>query len=900
MKKKIIGIIKKVLNTLNTSVEGQKLFFPVEIDSFASIYYFKYKLPYPKEKHYYLVLPNEKHFENDVELLFKNIKDDANVENISIDNIIYIDVFDIASNMIGFRTDYLVFYSPNDFFNHLFDFTAYYSHLKENREFCSVESRYVDRTIRHIIDFDGFDEMDISNFSELAEAWSIKRGVKPILLLGDRGMGKSWASRAFCLRIIKDHVKSPWLYPLPIFIDLGYFSKAEQDGTAYETVMYFLKEKYSISFLFGDDSLDALIKSGLVILVLDGYDDMIKRVDKESVNKQLWEIFSIIKHGSKVIVSSRVNHFNSFSKIYEHFAFSYFEKNNLKQRITHPGYTDIRQDFNIWRLDNMNVKELDSFTKKSIGEKDNLGEKIITEIQYKKDKNPVEQIITNLITIPAFRKNISILLDEGMDIINVLEQSIIMTVIAFNIESNKAIEQYEEKSSNNFDSASFDEKRKLEILEELAWKMIENETTYISISDITEFLKSNYNVDFEIIINDIKTQTVLKLKEDGDSEDQLFEFFDEGILSLFVALNILKKISFERSDKGFDMLGKYDYSKNNQGRTFLFILNKLIDKEMSKTTKLVNLRNRLLSVFENSYAYNPSTRFLKKNLELLDNKYVGTIDVPDSWTNDIVDVEKNFVLIPTFKNKLIPFKVSITPVTNGEFKDFVNSEFGSGWGKHNKQKNEFRDILNVYHLHTWKDEESIKKTLDHPVVYIGWYASAFYCNYLSKIKGLDLFYRFSIMNEKIFVEKNLGSDGYRLLTKEEWGFLERDENPKALHPWDSYEDEEGLLSKEGMEYKNYLLNLNQDSYPVKSGIRNKYGMFWMIGNVKSWVDSKESNISFDGNSIDIKGMTAALGEEGYKFTNKMKIPGQNTNIDVGMRVARSLSIKEIELMKKYF
>jgi formylglycine-generating enzyme required for sulfatase activity len=167
-----------------------------------------------------------------------------------------------------------------------------------------------------------------------------------------------------------------------------------------------------------------------------------------------------------------------------------------------------------------------------------------------------------------------------------------------------------------------------------------------------------------------------------------------------------------------------------------------------------------------------------------------------------------------------PFYLGLREITNGQFRRF-RAEHSSS---------------------------SVRgQTLDmdsQPAVNVSWNDAALFCNWLSRMDGLPLFY--TEENGQV-TGWDADSHGYRLPTEAEWAFAARvgaDGAPKTF-PWGTEvyppgEVIENYAGRGAADIVNFVLSNYDDGYPVSAPVGsfapNEKGFFDMSGNVSEWVN----------------------------------------------------------------
>jgi hypothetical protein len=137
--------------------------------------------------------------------------------------------------------------------------------------------------------------------------WLRERGKKHISILGEFGAGKTWFCRHYAHRQLQRYLSDPVRERLPLLITLRDFTKAM---TARQLIQDALLEKYKLPLVGSSfDVFERLNRKGKLLLVFDGFDEMARRVDYQTVVDNFWELASVLVEASKVLLTSRTEYF---------------------------------------------------------------------------------------------------------------------------------------------------------------------------------------------------------------------------------------------------------------------------------------------------------------------------------------------------------------------------------------------------------------------------------------------------------------------------------------------------------------------------------------------------------------------------------------------------------------
>jgi len=213
---------------------------------------------------------------------------------------------------------------------------------------------------------------------------------------------------------------------------------------------------------------------------------------------------------------------------------------------------------------------------------------------------------------------------------------------------------------------------------------------------------------------------------------------------------------------------------------------------------------------------------------------------------------------PKHKVKIKSFLLDEHPVTNRDFAKFI--EANPYWSK----KAVINRLNNIYYLALWNGNQPPPHLLEHPVVYVSWYAATAYAEWIGK----------------------------RLPTEAEWEFALKNKkhNDNIVYPWDKDTSKTPYIKKLA-------------TTAIKKDKKNNYGLYDMTGNVNEWVSDWfdfnywHNNISLQENpkgapSGNFKilrgGSFLSQDSNTFKVYYRRYLLPQNTNADGGFRCAKDI------------
>jgi hypothetical protein len=329
------------------------------------------------------------------------------------------------------------------------------------------------------------------------------------LLLGDIGIGKTSTLLHFAAKQAQRHVDNPQTEPLPIYINLG---KYRQIGDIEILLKQLLFDHFGQKIQNMEHLLN-LVQHGRIIFILDGFDEMAKRLTWEKLFEHLLQIERLYHKNGKMILSSRKQLFSSQEQITD-----LFNRTKLGPALS---------------AQNGISKELNQFTQKNIEE---YIERYFGELHYKKYYSKLEKLsgFSELKFHPMMLEIMVQIIPQLKDVSTFTKAGM------FSIYYNQWCDRKKRKEERRIIEA---ENLKI-FCQELAGKLWILEQPYISYNKLKEEIKLYFNPEdpneFENIRMAVNNNSFLTRNRDE------WSFMHEAFFHYFLALAI---VNSKNSDK---------------------------------------------------------------------------------------------------------------------------------------------------------------------------------------------------------------------------------------------------------------------------------------------------------------------------------------------------------------
>ncbi|NIM11911.1 MAG: NACHT domain-containing protein [Candidatus Aminicenantes bacterium] len=351
------------------------------------------------------------------------------------------------------------------------------------------------------------------NLDNYIDSWLNERSKVHFSLLGEFGSGKTWFCRHYAYRQLERYKKDPVNQRLPLLITLRDFTKAL---TAEQLVNDALLVKYKLP-LMGNayEVFKDMNRQGKLLLILDGFDEMARKVDYQTVVDNFWELAdNLADDNSKVLLTSHTEYFR-WAKESEKI-FDGKEKGRATIRLSPPR-------FEVFHLEPFND--------------DQIRQVIVNCLGKEKGEETAARILENHTLAEMARKPVLIeLLLAAMEDVNpeILENQALVYLYATNKLLLRNID-----TKRTFTSTA----DKLYFLCEFAWEMISCQELKIHYKDIPLRIQTYFGdkvKDSHLLDHwdfDLRSQTLLHRDAAGN-----YEFAHKSLAEYFVAFKFAAEL----------------------------------------------------------------------------------------------------------------------------------------------------------------------------------------------------------------------------------------------------------------------------------------------------------------------------------------------------------------------
>lgn len=148
------------------------------------------------------------------------------------------------------------------------------------------------------------------NIEKYLDQWQIASDKEHVSILGEFGTGKSWLSIHYAYQQMRQYLrakKNGLPRPrIPLVIPLRNYASTFNDVGALLSEFIFRKHEMRLP---GYRAFEQLNRMGRLLLIFDGFDEMMVRIDRQRIINNFWELANTTVPGSKVILTCRTEYF---------------------------------------------------------------------------------------------------------------------------------------------------------------------------------------------------------------------------------------------------------------------------------------------------------------------------------------------------------------------------------------------------------------------------------------------------------------------------------------------------------------------------------------------------------------------------------------------------------------
>jgi len=462
--------------------------------------------------------------------------------------------------------------SPDGLWQKLIDTESYYDYIKK------YDSNIV-RPLNEFVNRRIFvrDENEACDAISYLNKWaSDNTDNENLILVGERGIGKTWLLRMFQAKQMEKHCQSSWLVPAVFFISLkeyAYYLKKKKGLP--RTLSYYIYEKEKIKSIGGPPIFEGLISSQRILLLIDALDELSKEVTEYEFEALVNELLDNLPQQAKIIITTRETKFSSKSRFFVDLNIDKPKQvyiSEIKERSHKPSFRLL----NIVPFSKFDTLELENrlYTTQALDD----STKYIEWLSKLENKLPTEEMIKaimSLASVPACSRTlIECRLGSIENLLKIFETALIKPLIAYNLKAGRAITKPTISKENISDTFAqtieqLDLKSRLEIMEEISKLLIEQNCKSFDPTLLGEVLSELYGQSFEQIIVDIRSQSVFEFDSNGSNK---IKFRLNCIKDYFLARSIFNQLIQKYTfDEGLKLLGRYDFSTNNNKLILVFL-----------------------------------------------------------------------------------------------------------------------------------------------------------------------------------------------------------------------------------------------------------------------------------------------------------------------------------------
>ncbi|NJN65259.1 MAG: TIR domain-containing protein [Chloroflexaceae bacterium] len=145
------------------------------------------------------------------------------------------------------------------------------------------------------------------SLDDYVDIWLNERGKSHLTILGAFGTGKTWFCLHYADRQLKRYLKDPVHERLPLLVTLRDFARTT---SMQQMVNDALLETYKLPLIGSAFKVfEEVNRCGKLLLILDGFDEMSRQEEYQTVVDTFWKLADLVAENSKVLLTSRTEYF---------------------------------------------------------------------------------------------------------------------------------------------------------------------------------------------------------------------------------------------------------------------------------------------------------------------------------------------------------------------------------------------------------------------------------------------------------------------------------------------------------------------------------------------------------------------------------------------------------------
>jgi len=782
------------------------------------------------------------------------------------------------------------------------------------------------------------------------------RSPKPIFLLGDRGAGKTWQLLRFCIEQNGRHAKRPLESPPAVYVNLRDWSRQWAAHQAVGLFSLITNQCPSLVVKWNSSMLRALVSEGRVVVCFDGFDEIQRQPSARQVQEHLVELFRLLPPGARFVVACRTTLFDSFTSLARLSTWSASSLGASAEVVEMQPFTlaDIKS-----YLQTVSALAVpDAFSTEALLRGDDVIAEALRQclqqpglLAHLRANTAVVDHPTGLIAIREVMEGA--LISFNLD----TERTKVMHRDAHGLPHRFDNRQRAELLG---ELAWFMAERSLRTmnLNSLPVRLgllygIDSDALKRDIRSQTVFELTEGGPEQEPEVS-FGVHYQLQFAAPSVPERPL-----QGSVAqdYFVARHLYRRMSECVEDSSLDPEEPLRFLGSVALTTLsATLLRQMCDEgpQLLQASHLTKRARRWLGQAARRGKYEVFAapyRYLVRNLarmacisndlvEKIDPWYAGE-ELTGFWRHPSGLPSYEMVLVPECESAAIrkwgssrdgcgsqtgdaggPFLIGLHEVTNEEYLRFIEDTSGAGreWGIERVTRagslgeplSKFASRTNEYHLYFWDKDDGGRFRPDsahirYPVVYVSWFAALSFCDWLTKLEGRQGSLELSPeRGHSVEQSGTVDAPPFRLPTAIEWRWAAQGSYKEAAHPWDLVPyPSTNSRSTTIAAYRRAVRNVLMDRHHRSSAVAyddefSVFGVAGLVGNVKEWVHDTIPSTKTSG-PLDVAlvlGSTAHLDESSFRFDYFATLFPENTNPDVGFRMARSLSGSELGALKR--